>query len=104
MGADHFLGQVGVPLLVTEEIRQRVILMQLLECSNVPNARMFECSECLNVRNARMGDGSACTPWIGSTLHAFSILRFSFYICYGVLCVRKRSHAEGAENAEEEGR
>ena len=51
-----------------------------------------------------MGDGSACTPGIGSTLHAFSILRFSFYICYGVLCVRKRSHAEGAENAEEEGR
>lgn len=37
MGADHFLGQVGVSLLVTEEIRQRVILMQLLECSNVQN-------------------------------------------------------------------
>ena len=50
-----------------------------------------------------MGDGSACTPWIGSTLHAFSILRFSFYICYGVLCVRKMSHAEGAENAEVSG-
>ncbi len=58
MDADHFLGQVGVPLLVTEEIRQRVILMQLLECSN---ARMGECSNVQNVRMFRMFECSECS-------------------------------------------